>query len=52
VALAGPADELAETDEVQRLYLGGHAESEEQAAAEARAAEAQAVGRRLARWGS
>jgi branched-chain amino acid transport system ATP-binding protein len=52
VALAGPAEELAESDEVQRLYLGGHAESEAQAAAEARAAEAQAAGRRLARWSS
>ena len=52
VALSGPAGALAESDEVQRLYLGGHAESEEQAAAEARAAEAHAVGRRLARWGS
>jgi branched-chain amino acid transport system ATP-binding protein len=50
VALSGPAAELAASDEVQRLYLGGHAESAEQAAAEARAAERQVSGRRLARW--
>jgi branched-chain amino acid transport system ATP-binding protein len=50
VALAGPASELAASDEVQRLYLGGHAESADQAAAEARAAERQLSGRTLARW--
>jgi branched-chain amino acid transport system ATP-binding protein len=52
VALAGPASELAASDEVQRLYLGGHAESAEQAAAEAREAERQLSGRTLARWNS
>jgi branched-chain amino acid transport system ATP-binding protein len=50
VALAGPASELAASDEVQRLYLGGHAESAEQAAAAARAADRHLAGRRLARW--
>ncbi len=28
VALSGPAAELAASDDVQRLYLGGHAESQ------------------------
>ncbi|WP_142051990.1 ABC transporter ATP-binding protein [Pseudonocardia kunmingensis] len=50
VALAGPAAEMAASDEVQRLYLGGHAESSEQADAEARAAERELSGRTLARW--
>ncbi|WP_219417916.1 ABC transporter ATP-binding protein [Pseudonocardia nigra] len=50
VALAGAAADLAASDEVQRLYLGGHAESAEQAAAEVCAAEQQRAGRRLARW--
>ena len=33
--LEGSAEELAESDDIQRLYLGGHAESEAEAAAEA-----------------
>ncbi|MCF7552826.1 ABC transporter ATP-binding protein [Pseudonocardia sp. WMMC193] len=48
VALAGPAAELAASDDVQRLYLGGHAESEEQA--EAEAAFARRHRRTLSRW--
>ncbi|WP_018156017.1 ABC transporter ATP-binding protein [Demetria terragena] len=32
--LEGPADELAASEDVQRLYLGGHAESDEEAEAE------------------
>lgn len=50
VALSGSAADLAASDEVQRLYLGGHAESAEQAAAEASAAERHRAGRSLARW--
>jgi branched-chain amino acid transport system ATP-binding protein len=51
VALSGSARQLAESDEVQRLYLGGHAESAAQAEQEARdAAEQRAGGRRLGRW--
>ncbi len=51
VALSGPAAELAASDDVQRLYLGGHAESEEAAAVEAREAEKHRAGmRRLSRW--
>ena len=50
VALAGAAAELAQSDEVQRLYLGGHAETEAQAAAEAREAEQHRRGRHLTRW--
>ncbi|HJQ48417.1 MAG TPA: ABC transporter ATP-binding protein [Amycolatopsis sp.] len=34
-ALEGDAGDLAESDEIQRLYLGGHAESEADAVAEA-----------------
>lgn len=34
-SLEGSAGELAESDEIQRLYLGGHVESEADAAAEA-----------------
>ncbi|MFF5991031.1 ABC transporter ATP-binding protein [Prauserella flavalba] len=52
VALAGTAAELSASEDVQRLYLGGHAESD--AAAERQAAEArsQRAGvRRLTRWG-
>ncbi|MDN5930841.1 MAG: ABC transporter ATP-binding protein [Pseudonocardia sp.] len=52
VALSGPAAELAASDEVQHLYLGGHAESEEQAAQERQAAERHRTGRRLERWSS
>nr|WP_222132530.1 ABC transporter ATP-binding protein [Pseudonocardia sp. C8] len=51
VALSGPARELAESDEVQRLYLGGHAESAEQAEVEGRAAAAhRGAAPTLARW--
>jgi branched-chain amino acid transport system ATP-binding protein len=49
VALAGSTDELSASDDVQRLYLGGHAESERTAAAEAAAAQA-APRRTLTRW--
>jgi branched-chain amino acid transport system ATP-binding protein len=49
VALRGPSAELAESDDVQRLYLGGHAESDQAAEAEARAAAA-APRRTLSRW--
>ncbi len=49
VALRGPAAELAASDEVARLYLGGHAESEEQAHAEVEAARHHAP-RTLSRW--
>ncbi|MFL6164823.1 MAG: ABC transporter ATP-binding protein, partial [Ornithinibacter sp.] len=48
VALSGGATELAGSDEVHRLYLGGHAESDEQAERERR--DALARSRRLARW--
>jgi branched-chain amino acid transport system ATP-binding protein len=50
VALAGRAGERAARAEVKRLYLGGPAESAEQAAAEALDAERQLSGRTLARW--
>jgi branched-chain amino acid transport system ATP-binding protein len=50
IALSGNAQELAGSDEVQRLYLGGHAESQEQAEREQQAAEQQLAGRHLARW--
>ncbi|MDN5748405.1 MAG: ABC transporter ATP-binding protein [Pseudonocardia sp.] len=50
VALSGPAPELAASDEVQHLYLGGHAESDEQAARDRQEAERHRSGRRLARW--
>jgi branched-chain amino acid transport system ATP-binding protein len=49
VALRGPSGELARTDEVQRLYLGGHAESDREAAAYDAAAAA-APRRTLTRW--
>ena len=49
VALRGASAELAETDQVQRLYLGGHAESDRTAEAEAAAAAA-APRRTLTRW--
>ncbi len=50
VALAGPAAELARSDDVQRLYLGGHAESQAQAESEAADARAHRRTRRLSRW--
>jgi branched-chain amino acid transport system ATP-binding protein len=49
VALRGASADLARTDEVQRLYLGGHAESDRDAEAEAAAAAA-APRRTLTRW--
>jgi len=48
VALSGPAAELARSDQVQLLYLGGHAESRAQA--EARARLARTRRRVLSRW--
>ena len=50
IALSGTTDELAGSEDVQRLYLGGHAESQATAEAEARAADRQRGGRRLSRW--
>ncbi|SFP68237.1 branched-chain amino acid transport system ATP-binding protein [Amycolatopsis arida] len=50
VALAGTAGELVRSEEVQRLYLGGHAESQATAEAELAAAGARAGARRLSRW--
>ena len=50
VALSGPSAELAASEEVQQLYLGGHAESQAQAASEAAAAREQRRGRTLSRW--
>jgi branched-chain amino acid transport system ATP-binding protein len=49
VALRGASADLAGSDEVQRLYLGGHAESDREARAEAEAAAA-APRRTLTRW--
>ncbi|MGH3458660.1 ABC transporter ATP-binding protein [Aeromicrobium sp.] len=40
VAMSGPSDELSESDEIRRLYLGGHAETEEQAEGDAEKAAA------------
>ncbi|MEV6878193.1 ABC transporter ATP-binding protein [Amycolatopsis sp. NPDC051128] len=51
VALAGTAAELAASQDVQRLYLGGHAESQEAAEAAAETARARLAGRTLSRWG-
>ncbi|MGA9101534.1 ABC transporter ATP-binding protein [Aeromicrobium sp.] len=48
VAMSGPARELSESDEIRRLYLGGHAETEEQAEGDAEQAAAQR--RSLTRW--
>jgi branched-chain amino acid transport system ATP-binding protein len=50
VALSGPAAELAASDDVQRLYLGGHAESQAQAEDEAAEALARRPARTLSRW--
>ncbi|MGH3862975.1 ABC transporter ATP-binding protein [Actinokineospora sp.] len=50
-ALSGTAADLSASDDVQRLYLGGHAESAATAEAEARgAAEHRAAVRGLSRW--
>lgn len=51
VALSGTTAELSTSEQVQRLYLGGHAESQATAEAEARAADEQRAGApRLSRW--
>ena len=53
VAVSGTAAELADTDDLARLYLGGHAESEEQAHSEedsAMAASHASGHRTLSRW--
>jgi branched-chain amino acid transport system ATP-binding protein len=50
IALAGPAAELAASDQVQRLYLGGHAESQAQAESEVADAREQRRARTLTRW--
>jgi branched-chain amino acid transport system ATP-binding protein len=50
VALTGTAAELAASEDVQRLYLGGHAESQAQADAEASAAREHRATRTLTRW--
>ena len=50
VALSGPAGELAASDDVQRLYLGGHAESQAQAESEAAEAQRKRSTRTLSRW--
>ncbi|MCY7341552.1 MAG: ABC transporter ATP-binding protein [Pseudonocardia sp.] len=50
IALSGPAVELAASDDVQRLYLGGHAESQAQADAEEAQARAHRGRRTLSRW--
>lgn len=50
VALSGTAEHLAASGDVQRLYLGGHAESDEQAHAEEEQARLRAGRRTLSRW--
>lgn len=53
VAVSGSAADLANTDDLARLYLGGHAESDEQAHAEVEAAELAVHSgghRTLSRW--
>jgi branched-chain amino acid transport system ATP-binding protein len=50
VALSGPAAELAASDDVQRLYLGGHAESDARAVAEQVEARSHRPVRALSRW--
>jgi branched-chain amino acid transport system ATP-binding protein len=50
LALSGPAAELAASEDVQRLYLGGHAESQAQADAEREEAQAHRSRRELSRW--
>ncbi|WP_167165785.1 ABC transporter ATP-binding protein [Saccharomonospora amisosensis] len=51
VALSGSAAELSASEDVQRLYLGGHAESEAEAEREAEQARALRARRRgLSRW--
>jgi len=48
VALSGTAAEFTDSDEIARLYLGGHAESEQQARSEVKAAAA--AHQTLSRW--
>jgi branched-chain amino acid transport system ATP-binding protein len=50
IALSGPAAELAASEDVQRLYLGGHAESQAQADAEREEAQTHRPRRELSRW--
>jgi branched-chain amino acid transport system ATP-binding protein len=50
IALTGPAAELAASDQVQRLYLGGHAESQAQAESEVADAREHRRARTLTRW--
>jgi branched-chain amino acid transport system ATP-binding protein len=50
IALAGSAAELAASEDVQRLYLGGHAESQAQAEAEESEARSHRGSRVLSRW--
>jgi branched-chain amino acid transport system ATP-binding protein len=50
IALSGSAAELAASEDVQRLYLGGHAESQAQADAEREEAQAHRPRRELSRW--
>jgi branched-chain amino acid transport system ATP-binding protein len=50
IALTGSAAELAASEDVQRLYLGGHAESTAQAEAEEAEARSHGGIRTLSRW--
>ena len=50
IALTGTAAELAASEDVQRLYLGGHAESTAQAEAEEAEARSHGGTRTLSRW--
>ncbi len=50
IALSGSAAELAASDDVQQLYLGGHAESQAQAESEVAEARAHRRTRTLSRW--
>jgi branched-chain amino acid transport system ATP-binding protein len=50
IALSGPAAELAASDDVERLYLGGHAESRAQAESQEAEARAHRGTRTLSRW--
>jgi branched-chain amino acid transport system ATP-binding protein len=50
VALSGTTAELTASEDVQRLYLGGHAESQATAEAEAEDARKHLAGRTLSRW--
>ena len=50
IALTGSAAELAASEDVQRLYLGGHAESTAQAEAEEAEARSHGGTRTLSRW--